>query len=103
MIFKTDKDRNNAYRNAFSSNEGKMVLVDILDVLHFWDTVMPPSLSEVEQNALNLCAKNILARAGFWKSENIVGNMLYLKNKPPKWRGFIKTVFSRKLKGTKNG
>lgn len=76
MIFKTDKDRNNAYRNTFFSNEGKLVLVDILDVLHFWDTVMPPSLSEVEQNALNLCAKNILARAGFWESENIVGTML---------------------------
>lgn len=88
MIFKTDKDRNNVYRNTFSSNEGKMVLVDILDVLHFWDTVMPPNLSEVEQNALNLCAKKILAQAGFWKSENIVGNML--KTRKLKWYERIK-------------
>ena len=60
-----------------------MVLVDILDVLHFWDTVSAPNLSGVEQNALNLCAKKILARCGFWKSENIVGNML--KTKKKKW------------------
>ena len=54
MIFKTDKDRNNVYRNILSTNEGKMMLIDILDVLHFWDTAMPPTLSEVEVNILNL-------------------------------------------------
>lgn len=58
-----------------------MVLVDILDVLHFWDTVVAPNLSDAEQNALNLHAKRILARCGFWKSENIVGNMLITRKK----------------------
>lgn len=84
MIFKTDKntdaeaerDRRNAYRNVLSTNEGKMVLVDILGTLGFWDTVIPPRVSETEHNILNLHAKKILDKCGFWKPENIVGNML---------------------------
>jgi hypothetical protein len=76
VIFKTEKDRRNAYRNAFAPLAGKQVLVDILDCLHFWDTTVSPNLSEIEQNALNLAAKKILVRAGFWDSENIVGNMI---------------------------
>lgn len=81
MIFKTEKDQKNAYHNAFTPLEGKRVLVDILDCLHFWDTTVPPNLSEIEQNVLNLAAKKILVRAGFWESENIVGNMLKPKKK----------------------
>lgn len=81
MVFKTEKDRHNAYKNTFSTNEGKMVLVDILGVLGFWDTVIPPGLSETEHNVLELHAKKILDRCGLWKPENIVGNMLKLKKK----------------------
>lgn len=81
MIFKSEKDRNNAYKNTFSTNEGRLVLIDILDVLHFWDTVVAPNLSEIEQNALNLHAKKMLVRCGFWKPKNIVGNMLKRKKK----------------------
>ena len=81
MIFKTEKDREQAYKNLFSSVQGKMVLVDVLDALHFWDTVMPPNLTEVELNAFNMCAKKILARGGFWDSEHIVGSMARPKKK----------------------
>ena len=83
MVFKTEKDRNNAYHNTFSTNEGKMVLVDILGMLGFWDTIQSQNLSEVEHHVLSLYAKKILNRCGFWQSENIVGNML--KTKKKKW------------------
>lgn len=58
-----------------------MVLVDILGTLGFWDTVTSENLSEVEQNVLNLHAKKILERCGFWKPGNymmMVSNMLGL-------------------------
>lgn len=89
MIFKTEKDRHFAYRSTFSSIENLMVLVDILGVLGFFDTGINEGLTEVEQNALNLHAKKILERCGFWKPENyqaIVANMLGLL--PPKKKRF---------------
>lgn len=95
MIFKTDKDRRMAYRNVFSSNEGRMVLVDILGTLGFWDTMTSEGLTEVEQNVLNLHAKKILERCGFWKPSNyiaMVANMLGLPT--PKKKRF----FERKQK-----
>jgi hypothetical protein len=91
MIFKTEKDRQNAYHNTFSSNEGRLVLVDILGTLGFWDTITGEGLTEVEQNVLNLHAKKILERCGFWKPSNymmIVSNMLGLiapKKKKKRW------------------
>ena len=88
MIFKTEKDRNIAYRNVFSSNEGRMVLIDILGALGFWDTVIPPNITDVEHNVLNLHAKKILVRCGLWKPENIVGNMM--KTRKVKWGERIK-------------
>ena len=79
MIFKTDKDRMIAYKNTFSSNEGRMVLVDILGTLGFFDTTTSEALSVAEQNVLNLHAKKILERCGFWQPSNyfeIVSNMI---------------------------
>jgi len=79
VIFKTTKDRELAYKNLFSTLEGRMVLVDILGVLGFFDTRTGEGLTEVEQNVLNLYAKKILERCGFWQPKNyqaIVANML---------------------------
>ena len=81
MIFKTEKDRQFAYKNTFSTNEGKQVLVDILGTLGFFDTEIGEGLTEAEQNILNLHAKKILERCGFWKPGNymaITGSMLGL-------------------------
>jgi len=67
-----------------------MVLVDILGTLGFWDTMTSEGLSEVEQNVLNLHAKKILERCGFWKPGNyiaIVSAMLGIIN-PKKKRWF---------------
>lgn len=53
--------------------------MDILGVLGFWDTIATPGLTEIEQNVLNLHAKKILERCGFWQPKNyevIIGNML---------------------------
>ena len=94
MIFKTEKDRNIAYRNTFASNEDRMVLIDILGALGFWDTVIPPNITDVEHNVLNLHAKKILARCGFWKAENVSIKM----TKPPKKRGIVKTIFGKSKK-----
>lgn len=85
MIFKTEKDREIAYRNIFSTIEGRMVLVDILDGLHFWDISKSPNRTDVEMNILNLCSKNILNLANFWHPKNIVGNMLTPKKKKKRW------------------
>lgn len=84
------KSRRMAYHNVFSSNEGRMVLVDILGTLGFWDTITGEGLTEVEQNVLNLHAKKILERCGFWKPGNymmIVSNMLgqVAPKKKKKW------------------
>lgn len=79
MVFKNEKDRLVAYKNTFASGQDIQVLVDILGTLGFWDTIQSSGLSEVEQNALNLHAKKILERCGFWKPENyqtILANML---------------------------
>ena len=79
MIFKTEQDRMMAYKNLFSSLEGRMVLVDILGALGFFDTITGEDLTVVEQNVLNLHAKKILERCGFWQPKNyqaIVANML---------------------------
>jgi hypothetical protein len=83
MIFKTEKDRITAYRNAFSTIEGLMVLVDILGTLGFWDTIRPPNLSPEEYNALSLCAKKILGRCGFWQSDNYVNMVRTMLGVPP--------------------
>lgn len=105
MIFKTERDRNSAYYNTFSSNEGRMVLVDILGTLGFWDTITGEGLTEVEQNVLNLHAKKILERCGFWKPSNyimIVMNMLGQitpkKKKKKWWDKSIPELFERKQK-----
>lgn len=95
MIFKTEKDRKNAYHNTFSSNEGRMVLVDILGTLGFWDTIIGEGLSEVEQNVLNLHAKKILERCGFWQPKNylaIVSNMIGQTPPPKKKHWWNQTV-----------
>lgn len=81
MIFKTDRDRNQAYRNTFTSGDGPRVLVDILGTLGFWNTFAKTSdtLTPAEQNILSLSAKQILEKCGFWKPENyeiIMRNML---------------------------
>lgn len=81
MIFKTEKDRELAYRNTFSTIQGQMVLVDILGVLGFFDTRTGDGLTEVEQNILNLYAKKILEQCGFWQPKNymaITSSMLGL-------------------------
>lgn len=89
MVFKTERDRNNAYRNTFASNQDQMVLVDILGTLGFWDTIGSANLSAEEQNALNLHAKKILERCGFWQPKNyqtILRNMLgQVAPKKKKW------------------
>lgn len=81
MIFKTDKERERAYRNAFSNPQNIEVLVDILGELRFWNTFEKANdpLTPVERNILNLSAKRILEKCGFWKPENyniITANML---------------------------
>ena len=79
MIFKTEKDRMFAYRNTFASPQSRQVLVDILGTLGFFDTKTGEGLTEVEQNVLNLYAKKILERCGFWHPKNyymMVSNML---------------------------
>lgn len=76
MIFKTEKDRINSYRNVFSSNEGRMVLVDILATLGFWEIDALKHLTVVEQNILNLYAKKILMRSAGEEFGMIVANML---------------------------
>lgn len=81
MIFKADKARERAYRNAFSNAQNIEVLVDILGTLGFWDTFEKTGegLTPVERNVLNLSAKKILEKCGFWKPENyaiITANML---------------------------
>ncbi len=79
MIFKTDKDRNQAYRNTFITPQSVPVLVDILGTLGFWDTSASKALTPEEQNVLNIHAKKILEKCGFWKPENysvIMANML---------------------------
>jgi len=91
MIFKTEKDRINACHNTFSSIENRMVLVDILGVLGFWDTEISEGVTEAEQNVLNLHAKKILERCGFWKPSNyltIVSNMLGMTAPEKKKRWF---------------
>ena len=104
MIFKTEKDRKNAYHNTFSSNEGRMVLVDILGVLGFWDTETSENLTIAEQNVLNLHAKKILERCGFWKPSNyltIAANMLGLtatKKKKRWWNMTVGEFIERKRK-----
>jgi len=89
MIFKTERDRQLAYKNTFSSMQGRWVLVDILGTLGFWDTIISEGLSEVEQNVLNLHAKKILERCGFWQPKNyeaILGNMLgHVAPKKKRW------------------
>jgi hypothetical protein len=93
MIFKTDKDRRLAYSNTFSTPQSLQVLVDILGVLGFWDTETGEGLTIAEQNALNLHAKKILERCGFWKPDNyemILRNML---GKPaPKKKSWIERI-----------
>lgn len=100
MIFKTEKDRKMAYHNTFSSNEGRMVLVDILGTLGFWDTTTSEALNEIEQNALNLHAKKILERCGFWSPSNylaIVSNMIGLiVPKKKRWWNMIVGEFTER-------
>lgn len=68
-----------------------MVLVDILGTLGFWDTMTSENLTEAEQNVLNLHAKKILERCGFWKPGcyfPIVSGMLGIINPKKKKRWF---------------
>ena len=76
MIFKTDKDRVNAYRNTFSTLEDTRVMVDILGTLGFWETTTREGLTPVEQNVLNLYAKKILMRCAGEKFGTIVSRAL---------------------------
>lgn len=79
MIFKTKKDRQVAYQNTFSTSQDIQVLVDILGTLGFFDTITGEGLTVAEQNCLNLHAKKILERCGFWQPKNyeaIVSSML---------------------------
>lgn len=79
MIFKTEKDKQLAYRNAFAPIQNRRVLVDILGTLGFWDVDRMGGLTEAEQNVLQRHAKKILANCGFWQPNNyeaILGSML---------------------------
>ena len=93
MIFKNDTDRKTAYYNTFVSGDGVRVLVDILGTLGFFDTYASKALSAEEQNALNLHAKKILERCGFWKPGNyelITKHMLGIV--VPKKKGLIERL-----------
>lgn len=84
MIFKTEKDQHNTYTNLFSTLEGRMVLVDILATLGFWETDAIEGLTPVEQNVLNLYAKKILMRAAGDDFGKILDRVLVPKVKK-KW------------------
>ena len=102
MIFKTERDRVSAYHNTFSSIEGRQVLVDILGQLGFFDTIIGEGLTEVEQNVLNLHAKKILERCGFWQEKNyetIVANMLGIRPRKKKhWWNMTVAEFTKGAK-----
>lgn len=93
MIFKNDKDRTNAYRNTFGTNQGRRVLVDILGMLGFFKTNIPEGLTPVEVNVLNLYAKKILMLAAGEEFGTIVTNMLV---QPPKKKGLFERILKWK-------
>ena len=88
MIFKDPKAREIAYRNTFTSLDGKRVLVDILGTLGFFETTIPEDMTPAEQNILNLRAKKILMLAAGEEFGTIVNSALGLKPKK-------KTIFER--------
>jgi len=103
MIFKTEKDRMLAYKNTFSSIRDMMVLVDILGVLGLWDTEIREGLTMAEQNLLNLHAKKILERFGFWQPSNylaILSNMIgqIIPKKKRWWQMTVGEFTERKRK-----
>ncbi len=89
MMFKTSKDREIAYRNTFTSLDGKRVLVDILGTLGFFETTIPEDMTPAEQNILNLRAKKILMLAAGEEFGTIVNSALGLKPKRKKF-SFLK-------------
>ncbi len=88
MIFKTEKDKTNAFRNTFGTTQGRMVLVEILGMLEFFETNVREGMTPVEQNVLNLYAKKILMLAAGEEFGTIVNSALGLKPKK-------KTIFER--------